>query len=216
MGTLPRPTKIIGVGRNYVAHAEELGHAVPDTPLVFLMPPSAVIGSGDAIELPSDSRHVEHEAEIGIVIGRRARTVSEADAMQFVAGVVCVNDVTARDLQRTDSQWFRAKGFDTFCAIGPMAPVDDLPPLEQLEVRCRVNGVERQHGRARDMKFSVPFLIAYISRIMTLEPGDVITTGTPSGVGPLVPGDAVEVEIPGVGTLVNRCVARPDHANGAT
>lgn len=216
METLPRPSKIIGIGRNYLAHALELGNTVPDTPLFFLMPPSAIVGPGEAIELPSDSQQVEHEAEIGVVIGVRARSVPERDAMGVVAGVVCVNDVTARDLQRSDSQWGRAKGFDTFCAIGPMTPLSDLPSLHELEVRCRVNGVERQHGYARDMKFSVPFLIAYVSRIMTLEPGDVITTGTPDGVGPLRPGDTVEVEIPGVGTLVNPCVARADHATPAS
>jgi 2-keto-4-pentenoate hydratase/2-oxohepta-3-ene-1,7-dioic acid hydratase in catechol pathway len=194
------PTKIVCVGRNYAAHAKELGNEVPDRPLLFLKPPSSVIGDGEPIELPPDSSRVEHEAEIGVVIGRRARDVSPAEALGCVAGYVPVNDVTARDLQRLDVQFTRAKGYDTFCPVGVPAPAADW---RGLEVIGRVNGVVRQHGRAADMVFGIPELIAFISRIMTLEPGDIIATGTPEGVGPLQPGDVVEVEIPGVGILRN-------------
>jgi len=199
-----RPGKIVCVGRNYRAHAAELGNAVPERPLLFLKPPSAVIGDGDAIVLPAASQRVEHEGEIGVVIGRRLTGGDEAAARAAVAGIVCVNDVTARDLQTTDGQWTRAKGFDTFCPVGPrVLTVGPDFDLTRLEVRCRVNGVERQRGRAADMVFSIPAILAFIAGVMTLEPGDLVATGTPSGVGPLVNGDRVEVEIPGVGTLGN-------------
>jgi 2-keto-4-pentenoate hydratase/2-oxohepta-3-ene-1,7-dioic acid hydratase in catechol pathway len=202
-----RPGKIVCVGRNYVEHAAELGNVVPDEPLIFFKPPSAVIGDGEAIVLPEDSQRVEHEGEIGIVIGQRLSRTRREDALAAVAGVVCVNDVTARDIQRADSQWTRAKGFDTFCPVGPrVVPLDELPSLAKLEVYCRVNGQERQHGRASDMAFDIPTLLEYISRVMTLEPGDLIATGTPAGVGPLAPGDTVEVEISGVGVLRNSVV----------
>jgi 2-keto-4-pentenoate hydratase/2-oxohepta-3-ene-1,7-dioic acid hydratase in catechol pathway len=204
-----QPTKIVCVGRNYVEHAKELGNVVPDRPLLFLKPPSSLCAAGDAIVLPQVSRQVEHEAEIGIVIGSRLRRAAEDDALAAVAGLTCVNDVTARDLQKTDGQWTRAKGFDTFCPAGPtVVPLDRLPPWRDLEIICRVNGAERQHGQARDMVFGLPFLLSHISHIMTLEPGDLIATGTPSGVGPLSPGDRVEVEIPGIGVLANPVVAR--------
>jgi 2-keto-4-pentenoate hydratase/2-oxohepta-3-ene-1,7-dioic acid hydratase in catechol pathway len=204
-----RPTKIVCVGRNYVAHARELGNEVPERPLLFLKPPSAVIGPGDAIVLPEDSAQVEHEGEIGVVIGRTTRNVGEPEALAAVAGYVPLNDVTARDLQRSDGQWSRAKGFDTFCPIGPMVPAAGID-WRELEVVCRVDGAVRQHGFAADMAFGVPMLIAYISRIMTLEPGDVIATGTPEGVGPLTPGCTVEVELPGHVRISNpvRPVAR--------
>lgn len=197
-----RPSKIVCVGRNYAAHARELGNDTPERPLLFLKPPSAIIGPGDPIVLPPDSHQVEHEGEIAVVIGRRARHVPEVEAMAVVAGFAALNDVTARDLQRMDSQWSRAKGFDTFCPVGRpgAAPGDDW---RALEVECRVNGEVRQHGSATDMVFGVPTLIAYASRIMTLEPGDLIATGTPEGVGPLAPGDVVEVELPGVSSLSN-------------
>ncbi|MCZ6917995.1 MAG: fumarylacetoacetate hydrolase family protein [Gemmatimonadetes bacterium] len=199
-----RPSKIVCVGRNYVAHARELGNEVPERPLLFLKPPSSVIADGDAIELPRASQQVEHEGEIGVVIGRSMRNVDPASALDHVGGITCVNDVTARDLQRSDGQWTRAKGFDTFCPMGPtVVPLDRLLPIEQLEVFCRVNGEERQHGVARDMAFGIPEILSYISRVMTLEPGDLVATGTPAGVGPLVPGDVVEVEIPGVGKITN-------------
>jgi 2-keto-4-pentenoate hydratase/2-oxohepta-3-ene-1,7-dioic acid hydratase in catechol pathway len=200
---MERPGKIIGVGRNYVEHAAELGNSVPPQPLLFLKPPSAVIGDGDAIVLPPESSQVEFEGEIGVVIGRRLRRATEAEAGAAIAGITCMNDVTARDLQRREEQWTRAKGFDTFCPIGPRVAPTDPARFAALEVRCRVNGVERQHGRSRDMVFSILTLVAYISQVMTLEPGDLIATGTPSGVGPLNPGDVVEVEIPGVGVLRN-------------
>ncbi len=204
-----RPGKIVCVGRNYVEHAKELGNAVPKEPLLFLKPPSAVIFDGEPIRLPAMSRQVEHEGEIGVVIGQRLRDGDEAAARAAVAGVTCVNDVTARDLQKSDGQWTRAKGFDTFCPMGPvLAPVDVDFNYSGLEVVCRVNGVERQRGRGADMVFGVPALLAYISRVMTLEPGDLVATGTPAGIGPLVDGDLVEVEIPGVGVLANPVRAR--------
>ena len=199
-----RPGKIVCVGRNYREHAAELGNVVPDQPLLFLKPPSAVIGDGEAIVLPEMSRQVEHEGEIGVVLGTRLRHADHAAARAAVAGITCVNDVTARDLQKTDGQWTRAKGFDTFCPMGPrLLQVDAAFDLTGLEVVCRVNGVERQHGHASEMAFGIPALLAYISLIMTLEPGDLVATGTPAGVGPLLDGDVVEVEIPGVGVLRN-------------
>jgi 2-keto-4-pentenoate hydratase/2-oxohepta-3-ene-1,7-dioic acid hydratase in catechol pathway len=201
-----KPSKIVCIGRNYVAHARELGNPVPERPLLFLKPPSSVVGSGDAILLPTDSAQVEHEAEIGVVIARRARHVSEREALQCVGGYAPLNDVTARDLQRLDVQFTRGKGFDTFCPIGPVGAAADW---RALEVRCHVNGELRQHGHASDMVFGVPQLIAYISRIMTLEPGDVIATGTPEGVGPLRAGDRVEVEVSGVAELWNPVRAEP-------
>jgi len=207
VSALVRPGKIVAIGRNYVEHAAELGNPVPKQPLLFLKPPSSVIGDGDAIVLPPESKQVEHEGEIGVVIGRRLHRASEAEVRDAIAGITCVNDVTARDLQRSDEQWTRAKGFDTFCPIGPrLVPIDpDL--LQQLELRCRVNGTERQHGHARDMVFGITSLVSYVSQVMTLEPGDLIATGTPAGVGRLQPGDIVEVEIPEVGVLKNRVVA---------
>jgi 2-keto-4-pentenoate hydratase/2-oxohepta-3-ene-1,7-dioic acid hydratase in catechol pathway len=206
---LLRPGKIVCVGRNYAAHAQELGNPIPERPLLFLKPPSAVIGNGEPIVIPAASRQVEHEAEIAVVIGRRLRHAAERDARDAVRAVACLNDVTARDLQKTDGQWTRAKGFDTFCPIG--APVEMGPEIDlaALEIVGRVNGVVRQHGFARDMIFPVPLLLAYISAIMTLEPGDVVATGTPEGVGPLAPGDVVEVEIPGLATLTNPVTAQP-------
>jgi len=207
---MQKPGKIVCVGRNYIEHAKELGNAVPDQPLIFLKPPSAVIWDGEAIVLPAVSRRVEHEAEIGVVLGRRLRQGDEADARSAIAGITCVNDVTARDLQKADGQWTRAKGFDTFCPVGPrLLALDAGFNLSGLEVVCRVNGVERQRGRAAEMAFGIPMLVAYISRIMTLEAGDLVATGTPAGVGPLTDGDEVEVEIPGVGVLRNPVRAAP-------
>lgn len=205
------PTKIICVGRNYAAHARELGNDVPERPLLFLKPPSTLIGSGEAIVLPPDAQRVEYEAEIGVVIGARARHVAPAEAMRVVAGFLPLNDVTARDLQKLDVQFTRAKGFDTFCPVGDVRPHEDW---RSLEVIGRVNGSVRQHGRATDMIFGLPGIIAYITRIMTLLPGDIIATGTPEGVGPLQPGDVVEVEVPGIGSVRNP-VIRDEHA-GAT
>ncbi|HEU4884036.1 MAG TPA: fumarylacetoacetate hydrolase family protein, partial [Longimicrobium sp.] len=189
-----RPSKIVCVGRNYLEHARELGNQVPERPLLFFKPPSAIIAGGEAIVLPPESERVEHEGEIAVIIGRTARKVKAADAWEHVAGIAPLNDVTARDLQKTDGQWTRAKGFDTFCPLGPMVSLNHIADRDALEVVCRVNGEVRQHGRASEMAFDIPTLIEYISGVMTLEPGDVIATGTPAGVGPLQPGDVVEVE----------------------
>jgi 2-keto-4-pentenoate hydratase/2-oxohepta-3-ene-1,7-dioic acid hydratase in catechol pathway len=204
-----RPSKIVCVGRNYAAHAAELGNVVPDErPLLFFKPPSALVGDGEPIELPKASKQVEHEGEIGIVLHTALRRADENSALAAVAGLTCVNDVTARDLQKTDDQWARAKGFDTFCPMSSnIVPLSELPPLDEVEVMCRVNGETRQHGSGREMIFKIPTLLSYISHIMTLEAGDLVATGTPAGVGPLAPGDRVEVEIPGVGVLSNPVVA---------
>src|SRR3954462_1810069 len=196
-----RPGKIVCVGRNYREHAKELGNEVPKEPLLFLKPPSSVVWDGEPIVLRRESSRVEHEGEIGVVIGKRMSWASEEEAKRGIRGVVAVNDVTARDLQKSDGQWTRAKGFDTFCPLGEES--SKLPDLDNLTVVTRVNGVERQRGKSSEMVFSIPSLLAYISRIMTLEPGDLVATGTPSGVGPLTPGDVVEVEIPGVSRISN-------------
>jgi 2-keto-4-pentenoate hydratase/2-oxohepta-3-ene-1,7-dioic acid hydratase in catechol pathway len=177
---------------------------MPERPLLFLKPPSSVIASGAAIELPSDSTQVEFEGEIGVVIGSRLRHASEDEARRAVRGIVAVNDVTARDLQKTDGQWTRAKGFDTFCPVGPEAAVPG--DLDALTVVTRVNGTERQRGSASEMAFRIPTILSYVSRIMTLEPGDLVATGTPAGVGPLAPGDQVEIEIVGLSIVRNPVV----------
>jgi 2-keto-4-pentenoate hydratase/2-oxohepta-3-ene-1,7-dioic acid hydratase in catechol pathway len=200
-----RPSKIVCVGRNYVDHAKELGNDVPAEPLIFLKPPSSLIGNGESIVLPDQSERVEHEGEIGVVIGRRLERVSKEEARKGVSKIVAANDVTARDLQRKDSQWTRAKGFDTFCPLGE--PGDAPDDLSSLTVVTRVNGVERQRGKGSDMVFSIPDLLAYVSHIMTLEPGDVVLTGTPAGVGKLAPGDEVEVEVLGVSRVRNPVTA---------
>lgn len=194
------PSKIVCVGRNYAAHAREFGNAVPEQPLLFLKPPSALLGPGEPILLPPESERVEHEAEIAVVVGRRLRFVSPAEAEAGIGGIACANDVTARDLQKSDSQWTRAKGFDTFCPVWP--PVSGLD-WHGLEVIARVNGEERQRGRSSEMVFPIPDLLAYISTIMTLEEGDLVLTGTPAGTSELHDGDVVEIEIPGVGILSN-------------
>jgi 2-keto-4-pentenoate hydratase/2-oxohepta-3-ene-1,7-dioic acid hydratase in catechol pathway len=202
------PSKIVCVGRNYVEHAAELGNKMPEEPLLFLKAPSAVIASGQAIELPRDSKQVEHEGELGVVIGRRARSLTSSEyPLTYVLGYTCVNDVTARDLQRKDVQFTRGKSFDTFCPVGPFI-VDDIDPLN-VNVTTRVNGVVKQNGCTADMAFSVPFLIRYISNIMTLYPGDLIATGTPAGVSLMKAGDTVEVEIEEIGILRNPIVEPP-------
>jgi 2-keto-4-pentenoate hydratase/2-oxohepta-3-ene-1,7-dioic acid hydratase in catechol pathway len=196
------PSKIVCVGRNYVEHAAELGNKMPEEPLLFLKAPSALIASGQSIELPPDSKQVEHEGELGVVIGRRASKLTSSEyPLTYVLGYTCVNDVTARDLQRKDVQFTRGKSFDTFCPVGPFI-VDDIDPLN-VNVTTRVNGVVKQQGCTADMAFSVPFLIRYISNIMTLYPGDLIATGTPAGVSPMNAGDVVEVEIEEIGILRN-------------
>lgn len=203
-----KPSKIVCVGRNYLDHAAEFGNVVPERPLLFLKPPSAQISGGQDIVLPRVSQRVEHEGEIGIVVGRSMKDVSEDEVLAGIRGITCVNDVTARDLQQLDGQWTRAKGFDTFCPVGPqVVPLTAFADLESIEVVCRVNGVERQRGSSGDMAFSIPTILSYISQIMTLLPDDLVATGTPAGVGPIVPGDVVEVEIPGVGVLSNLVVA---------
>lgn len=201
-----RPGKIVCVGRNYARHAAELGNEVPTEPLLFFKPSSAVIAAGEAIVLPAGVGRVDFEGEIGVVIGRTARRVREVDAWAHVAALAPLNDVSARDLQKKDGQWGRAKGFDTFCPVGTPIPVADVD-LGGLAVTALVNGEVRQDAPATDMVFPIPFLIAYISRIMTLEPGDLIATGTPDGVGPLAPGDEVEIRVAGVGSVLNPVVA---------
>lgn len=195
------PSKIVCVGRNYVEHAKELGNEVPKMPLIFLKPPSSIIASGGTILLPPQSAQVEHEAELVIVIGKRGRNVTAESARDLVLGYTIGNDVTARDLQKSDGQWTRAKGFDTFCPFGPWIDTD-FDPADAL-ITCRVNGQMRQLASTRDMIFNIGVLIAYITSVMTLEPGDLIFTGTPSGVSQLQPGDTVEVEIDGLGLLTN-------------
>ncbi len=195
------PSKIVCVGRNYVEHAKELGNEVPKMPLIFLKPPSSVIASGGTILLPPQSSQVEHEAELVAIVGKSGRNVTAESARDHVLGYAIGNDVTARDLQKTDGQWTRAKGFDTFCPFGPWIDTD-FNPADAL-ITCRVNGQMRQLASTRDMVFSVGVLIAYISSVMTLEPGDLVFTGTPAGVSQLQPGDTVEVEIDGLGLLSN-------------
>lgn len=196
-----QPSKIVGIGRNYAAHAAEHHAPVPTEPLIFLKPPSALLAPGAAIELTPLSAQVEHEGELVVVIGRRCRHVALAQALDVVFGYTCGNDVTARDLQRKDGQWARAKGFDTFCPLGPW--IETALDPTQVEVTCLVNGVVRQQGTTADLIFSVAQLIVHVTQAMTLEPGDVIMTGTPAGVGPLHPGDEVVVRIGGIGELRN-------------
>ena len=195
------PSKIVCVGRNYAAHAKELGNEVPKSPLIFLKPPSSIIRDGGSIRLPTVSNQVEYEGEIGVIIGKRLFRASVDESRSAVSGIVAANDVTARDLQKSDGQWTRAKGFDTFCALGKIGEVPT--DLSALTVTTRVNGTVRQQGRASDMVFDIPAILSFISGIMTLEPGDLVLTGTPDGVGTLAPGDVVEVEIAGVSRVSN-------------
>ncbi|MEW6651745.1 MAG: fumarylacetoacetate hydrolase family protein [Chloroflexota bacterium] len=195
------PTKIICVGRNYVDHAKEHGVDVPEIPLIFLKPPSSLIGNEHTILLPPQSVQVEHEAELAVIFGRRGRWISADEAGKYILGYTIANDVTARDLQRQDGQWTRGKGFDTFCPMGPWIETE-LDPYDLLIV-CRVNGEVRQMASTRDMVFSIPQLIAFASSVMTLEAGDVLLTGTPAGVGRLEHGDRVEITIEGIGGLTN-------------
>ena len=200
------PSKIVAVGKNYAAHAQEMGGEVPLEPMIFLKPSTAVIGPGDPIALPEQSERVEHEAELAVVIGRLCSEVPVRRVPEVVLGYTCANDVTARDLQASDGQWGRAKGFDTFCPLGPWIETE-LDPTS-LAVRCRVNGEVRQDGTTADLVRGVDELVAWISNVMTLLPGDVILTGTPAGVGPLVDGDSVSVSLSSIGTLTNRVVTR--------
>ena len=200
-----RLTKIVCVGRNYLEHAKELGNEMPKEPLIFLKPPSAVVGDGQPIRLPGMSKQVEYEGEIGVIVGERLTNASESEARAAVVAIAAVNDVTARDLQKSDSQWTRAKGFDTFCPVG--VPHEAPNDLGSLQVVTRVNGIERQRGKASDMAFSIPTVLAFISRIMTLEPGDLVLTGTPAGTRVLAAGDRVAVTIEGLPPLEHGVVA---------
>jgi 2-keto-4-pentenoate hydratase/2-oxohepta-3-ene-1,7-dioic acid hydratase in catechol pathway len=200
------PTKVMCVGKNYEEHAGEMGGEVPDEPLIFMKPATSVIGPDAAVVHPRISSEVHHEAELAVVISRPARNVRAEDASRYIFGYTAANDVTARDLQRKDGQWARAKGFDTFCPLGP-AIETELDPLERLAVICRVNGEVRQAGFTSDMVFGVAEVIEFITAFTTLLPGDVVLTGTPSGVSKVVPGDLMEVEIDGIGNLTNPVVA---------
>lgn len=201
-----RPGKIVCIGRNYREHAKEMGNEVPTEPLFFLKPSSSIISDGHPIVLPEQSERVEFEGEIGIVIGSTIRRASESEAERAIGGIVALNDVTARDLQRKDSQWTRAKGFDTFCPIGTVS--NGSHDLSNLTVVTRVNGVEKQRASSDEMVFSIGKLLSYVSYVMTLEPGDIVATGTPSGVGPLTAGDVVEIEVVGVSKVSNPVEAR--------
>jgi 2-keto-4-pentenoate hydratase/2-oxohepta-3-ene-1,7-dioic acid hydratase in catechol pathway len=198
-----RPSKIVCVGRNYREHAAELGHDIPQEPLLFFKPPSSLLPPGATIVRPTVSQRTDYEGELGVVIGRRCRNLAEdEDVKSYILGYTCVDDFTARDLQNKDSQWTRAKGFDTFCPVGPLV-TDGLDPWAGVQVETRVNGEVRQSGNTRDFIFPLDVVVRYISRVMTLEPGDLIATGTPSGVGPVVARDVVEVSIEGIGVLRN-------------
>lgn len=199
------PTKIVCAGANYRDHAAELGHDVPVEPIIFLKAPTTINSPGGEIIIPPGVGRVDHEAELAVVIGRRTHKVSSAEAAHNILGYCCANDVTARDIQQRDGQWTRAKGFDGFCPLGPWVETDVDP--SDLLVQCFVNNELKQEGRTSDMIFDVNELVSFISQVMTLVPGDVVLTGTPAGVGPIVPGDVVEVRIEGVGSLVNRVTA---------
>ncbi len=203
-----QPSKIVCVGRNYREHAKELNHEVPTSPLIFLKPPSAVIAPGDQIQRPSAlSQRVDHEGELGVVIGKRCHALADGeDVRPYILGYTCVNDVTARDLQNKDGQWTRAKGFDTFCPIGPVI-ADGIDPWKGVHLETRLNGETRQSGTTADFIFPLDVVLRYITSVMTLEPGDVIATGTPAGVGPMQAGDVVEVQVEGVGSLTNPVVS---------
>ncbi|ABE53187.1 fumarylacetoacetate hydrolase family protein [Methanococcoides burtonii] len=201
-----KPSKIVCIGLNYIDHAVELGMDVPVEPVIFMKPPSSVIGSGDKIVYPAMSQRVDYEAELAVVIGKRCRNIDYEDAGDVIAGYTCFNDVTARDLQQKDGQWTRAKSFDTFAPLGPfIVPEGDFDPSD-VSIKCRVNGEVRQDSSTSNLIFDIPHLIEFISDIMTLEVGDVISTGTPPGVGELLRGDVVEVEVEGIGTLANEVI----------
>lgn len=200
------PTKIVCVGLNYKDHAAEFSMEIPEAPVLFLKPPSAIIGHGDKIIYPESSSRVDYEAELAVVIGKRCKNISAEKAEDVIAGYTCFNDVTARDLQRKDGQWTRAKSFDTFAALGPYIVSTEEIDISDLKIACRVNGETKQSSSTSNLIFDIPYLIEFITEIMTLEVGDVIATGTPSGVGELHRGDIVEVDIQGIGTLRNEVV----------
>lgn len=198
-----RPTKIVCVGRNYREHAAELGHEIPKEPLIFFKPTSSLLAPGATVRRPKISERVDYEGELGVVIGKACyQPAADADIRQYILGYTCVNDVTARDLQNKDGQWTRAKGFNTFCPVGPVV-TDEIDPWNGVGVETQVNGTVRQSGNTRDFIFNLDIVIRHIAQVMTLFPGDLIPTGTPSGVGPLVAGDSVQVTVEGVGTLKN-------------
>ncbi|BDC48773.1 hypothetical protein F183_A10890 [Bryobacterales bacterium F-183] len=198
------PSKIVCVGRNYAEHAKELGNEVPKEPLIFLKPPSSLIGNGDAIIHPKLSQRVDFEGELGLIIGKTARKVKRENAWDYIAGFTVVNDVTARDLQKKDGQWTRGKGFDTFCVAGPsFVPKSAVKDFNALRVRTLLNGEVKQDAPITDLIFPVDVIIEYVSEFMSLEPGDLIATGTPPGVGPMQPGSTVRIEIDGIGILEN-------------
>ncbi|HEV3038590.1 MAG TPA: fumarylacetoacetate hydrolase family protein [Candidatus Angelobacter sp.] len=198
-----RPSKIICVGRNYLDHAKELGNDAPKEPLIFFKPPSSVIATDEKIVRPRVSERIDFEGELAVVIKKSCRNVAaDQDVRPYILGYTCANDVTARDLQKTDGQWTRAKGFDTFCPVGPLV-TDEIDPWQGVSLETRVNGTVKQAGNTRDFIFTLDVVIRYVSRIMTLLPGDLICTGTPAGVGPLVAGDSVTVSVQGIGTLKN-------------
>ena len=196
-----RPGKVVAIGLNYRDHAREVGLELPTEPMMFMKPSTSVIGPGDAIEMPPISKRVDYEAELGVVIGRRARNIDRNEAADYILGYTCLNDVTARDLQNKDGQWIRAKGFDTFCPIGPYI-ITDLDPSD-LSVTAWLNGDKKQDSRTSNLVFSVYELVEHITQVMTLEPGDVIATGTPSGISAMADGDSIEIRIQGIGSLVN-------------
>jgi 2-keto-4-pentenoate hydratase/2-oxohepta-3-ene-1,7-dioic acid hydratase in catechol pathway len=198
-----RPSKIVCIGRNYREHAAELGHDVPTEPLIFLKATSSLLSPGATVRRPRISERVDHEAELGVVIGKTCyQPAADADIRQYILGYTCVNDVTARDLQTKDGQWSRAKGFDTFCPVGPLV-TDEIDPWAGIGVEARVNGAVRQQGNTRDLIFALDVVIRHIAQAMTLFPGDLIPSGTPSGVGPVMAGDVMEISVEGVGTLRN-------------
>jgi 2-keto-4-pentenoate hydratase/2-oxohepta-3-ene-1,7-dioic acid hydratase in catechol pathway len=208
------PSKVVCVGRNYAEHAKELGNEVPTAPLLFLKAPSAIISQGDAIVIPRQSDQVEHEGELGVVIGRDCKNLrDDENPFDYVLGYTCINDVTARDIQRSDVQFTRGKSFDTFCPVGPHIESD--LDVSDLRVTTTVNGVIKQDGRTSQMVFPIDFLIRYISRQMTLKAGDLIATGTPSGVSKLSAGDVCEVTVEGIGTLLNKVVNEDDSFDSA-
>ena len=202
---IPR-SKVVCIGKNYADHAAEMKSEVPDEPIIFIKPNTSVIGPNDLIQWPKESRRVDHEAELAIVISKICRSVPQDKVNDVIFGYTLANDVTARDLQKVDGQWTRAKGFDTFCPIGPWIETEFIP--QDQKIRCRVDGQEKQSSTLSDMVFKIPKLIEFVTSVMTLLPGDLILTGTPAGVGPLMPGKTVEVEIDGLGILVNRCSER--------
>ncbi len=200
------PTKIVAIGLNYRDHAKEIGAPLPEEPLIFMKPPTAVIGPDEAIVYPEMSKRVDYEAELGVVIGKTARQVAPEAARSYIFGYTCINDVTARDLQQKDSQWTRAKSFDTFAPLGPWVETEIADP-DNVTVEALLNGERRQHSPTRNLVFGVDRLVSFISRIMTLLPGDVIATGTPAGIGPMQPGDVIEIRVEGIGTLRNRLIS---------